>query len=377
MKPLIFVTLLFFLQLSNAQKNGPYESYFENGQLKKVGQCENGKRIGDWKDYYSDGNLRREYSYTKGEKNKELKSYFKDGNIHFETKNEGGIYIRKCYFNSGKLEYEQQLENGYFKNYYKDGTLKVLSNYKDGQLHGLWTQYYPDSSKEWEVDYFEGYKQGEFKHYYANNSLKLKGIFKNGKKEGKESQYYENGQLEWVGKNKNHKRIKKWTHFDSKGSKIETINFKNGEHKKGPNSLKTIAVPDGNFERAPIYPGCKNYLSMKDSKKCMSRKISKFVSNKFNVNVVKNKLLTGKQRILVLFKINTSGEVQNVKAKARHPELEAEAIRVVNLLPQMIPGKQFGKYVTVPYSLPISVFLTQKKSTNKRKQKRSINGNQM
>ena len=98
MKPVIFVTLLFFLQLSNAQKNGPYETYHKNGQLKTVGQYENDKKIGDWKDYHPNGNLRQKYSYTKGKKNKELKFYFKDGNIHFETINERGDYIRKGYF---------------------------------------------------------------------------------------------------------------------------------------------------------------------------------------------------------------------------------------------------------------------------------------
>ena len=33
--------------------------------------------------------------------------------------------------------------------------------------------------------------------------------------------------------------------------------------------------------------------------------------------------------------------------------LEKEAQRVINLLPKMKPGKQRGKAVIVPYSLPI------------------------
>lgn len=367
MKPVIFVTLLFFLQLSNAQKNGPYETYHKNGQLKTVGQYENDKKIGDWKDYHPNGNLRQKYSYTKGKKNKELKLYFKNGNIHFETINERGDYIRKGYFKSGKLQFEQQLKNGYFKNYYKDGTLKVLSNYKDGQLHGLWTQYYPDSSIEWEVDYFEGYKQGEFKHYYATDTLELKGIFIKGKKEGEESHYYENGQLEWAGEHKNNKPNKKWTHYDEKGSEIETLNFKNGKNINGLNLLKTIEVPDGNHEMVPIYPGCENQLSMKDSKKCMNRKISEFVSKKFNLNIPKNTPLSGTQKISVQFKINKLGEVQNVRARANHLNLELEAIRVINLLPKMIPGKQFGKPVIVPYSLPITYSKKDKKSFKNKK----------
>jgi protein TonB len=42
-----------------------------------------------------------------------------------------------------------------------------------------------------------------------------------------------------------------------------------------------------------------------------------------------------------------------VRARAPHPRLVKEATRVVNLLPKMKPGKQRGKAVVVPYSLPI------------------------
>lgn len=43
-----------------------------------------------------------------------------------------------------------------------------------------------------------------------------------------------------------------------------------------------------------------------------------------------------------------------IKARAPCKELKNEAIRVVNLLPQMEPGKQRGKLVNVKYSLPIA-----------------------
>jgi hypothetical protein len=42
-----------------------------------------------------------------------------------------------------------------------------------------------------------------------------------------------------------------------------------------------------------------------------------------------------------------------VKAKAAHPILKEEGIRVINSLPQMVPGKQNGQEVGVMYSLPI------------------------
>jgi hypothetical protein len=47
------------------------------------------------------------------------------------------------------------------------------------------------------------------------------------------------------------------------------------------------------------------------------------------------------------------GHVFDIRARAPHKALEAEAIRVIALLPKITPGFQFGEPVIVPYSLPI------------------------
>ena len=77
------------------------------------------------------------------------------------------------------------------------------------------------------------------------------------------------------------------------------------------------------------------------------------MNRKFNTNLASDLGLSGRQRILVFFKIDKSGNVTQIQARAPHPGLEKEAKRVVGLLPKMQPGKQRGKPVTVPYSLPI------------------------
>ena len=63
--------------------------------------------------------------------------------------------------------------------------------------------------------------------------------------------------------------------------------------------------------------------------------------------------LEGRQRITVEFKIDKTGHITDVRARAPHPRLEKEAISVVQSLPKMIPGKQRGKPVGVLYMLPI------------------------
>jgi len=113
-----------------------------------------------------------------------------------------------------------------------------------------------------------------------------------------------------------------------------------------------IEVPFAVIENVPIFPGCdKGNNAAK--KKCMSQEITKFVQRKFNTGLAGDLGLSGRQRISVIFKIDKSGSVVGVRARAPHPRLEKEATRVINLLPDMKPGKQRGEAVIVSYSLPI------------------------
>ena len=112
-------------------------------------------------------------------------------------------------------------------------------------------------------------------------------------------------------------------------------------------------VPFAVIENVPIYPGCENESGNNAKKKCMSEKVQRFVQKKFDTELANDLGLDGKQRIFVQFKINKSGNVVDVRARAPHPRLEREAVEVVKSLPKMTPGKQRGKSVGVLYSLPI------------------------
>jgi len=113
-----------------------------------------------------------------------------------------------------------------------------------------------------------------------------------------------------------------------------------------------IEVPFAVIENVPVFPGC-DKGNNDAKKKCMSEKINKFVQKKFNTDLAGDLGLTGRQRINVIFKIDRQGNVVGIRSRAPHPRLEKEAARVIGLLPKMKPGKQRGKAVTVPYSLPI------------------------
>ncbi|WP_203295342.1 M56 family metallopeptidase [Luteirhabdus pelagi] len=111
-------------------------------------------------------------------------------------------------------------------------------------------------------------------------------------------------------------------------------------------------VPFTVIERVPVFPGCEG-MENEAAKKCMSQKIASLVAENFNTDVSKDSDINGKQRIFVQFKIDAQGNVVDTKARAPHPELEKEALRVIEMLPQMTPGEHRGKQVAVIYSLPI------------------------
>ncbi|MCF7559255.1 energy transducer TonB [Sabulilitoribacter multivorans] len=113
-----------------------------------------------------------------------------------------------------------------------------------------------------------------------------------------------------------------------------------------------IDVPFSVIENVPVFPGCEsgNNAAKRD---CMSKKISDFVNRKFNTDLASDLGLSGRQRINVIFKIDKTGNITGIRARAPHPGLEKEAARVIGLLPKMKPGRQRGKPVNVPYSLPI------------------------
>jgi periplasmic protein TonB len=114
-----------------------------------------------------------------------------------------------------------------------------------------------------------------------------------------------------------------------------------------------VEVPFSVIENVPEYPGCEKG-SNTEKRKCMSDKIAKFVQRKFNTDLAGDLGLSGRQRISVIFKIDKNGNVTGVRSRAPHPRLEKEAARVINMLPKMKPGRQRGKAVIVPYSLPIT-----------------------
>ncbi|RKS53934.1 protein TonB [Gillisia mitskevichiae] len=117
--------------------------------------------------------------------------------------------------------------------------------------------------------------------------------------------------------------------------------------------VEVETVPFILIEDVPIFPGCESLSNNVERKNCMSEKITKFINKEFNTALGSQLGLKGINKINVMFKIDTNGDIVDIGARAPHPKLEEEAKRVIQALPKMKPGKQRGNPVIVQYAIPI------------------------
>lgn len=134
---------------------------------------------------------------------------------------------------------------------------------------------------------------------------------------------------------------------------IESAPVNPGDIDDLPEVSEPIDYPFEVVEFAPVFPGCEELPTNKQKAQCFSDKVKRVVSKKFNTDLGAELGLSGLQRIYVQFDVYKDGTIQNIKARATHPLLEKEAIRVVKKFPTMTPGRQRDTNVTVKYQLPI------------------------
>ena len=59
-------------------------------------------------------------------------------------------------------------------------------------------------------------------------------------------------------------------------------------------------------------------------------------------------------RVFVQFIVGTEGYVEQIRTRGPDPMLEAEARRIISLIPRIKPGNIDGKAVKVAFSMPVT-----------------------
>jgi protein TonB len=111
-----------------------------------------------------------------------------------------------------------------------------------------------------------------------------------------------------------------------------------------------ISVPFAVIEDVPVFPGCEG---ASDKKACFQEQMQKHIRKHFRYPEIAQEM--GVQgRVNVMFVIQKDGSIGGIRMRGPDKNLEAEALRIIELLPDMTPGKQRGRPVKVPFSIPIT-----------------------
>ena len=111
-----------------------------------------------------------------------------------------------------------------------------------------------------------------------------------------------------------------------------------------------ITVPFAVIEDVPIFPGCEG---ASNKKTCFQEMMQKHIRKNFRYPEIAQEM--GVQgRVNVMFVIQKDGSIGGIRMRGPDKNLEAEALRIINKLPNMTPGKQRGRPVKVPFSIPIT-----------------------
>ncbi|WP_147405134.1 hypothetical protein [Aquimarina sp. AD10] len=82
---------------------------------------------------------------------------------------------------------------------------------------------------------------------------------------------------------------------------------------------------------------CKNSTNERVRKNCVIKEIQKYVNDNYDITAISSDTKPGANRIYTRFKIDTTGEITDIQAKASSFPLEIEAIRVLASFPDLIP----------------------------------------
>ncbi len=104
-----------------------------------------------------------------------------------------------------------------------------------------------------------------------------------------------------------------------------------------------------NVEEKPIFPGCEDAT---DKYACFQEMMQKHIRKNFNYPEAAIDLGI-KGKVHIKFTIQKDGSIGALQMRGPHKLLKDEASRIIKKLPKMIPGKQRGTPVNVPFSIPI------------------------
>ena len=132
------------------------------------------------------------------------------GNTFFKKKtNKPFTGILKNFYPDGQVSlidnFKDGKQHGEYVSYHPNGKILLKGEFKDGKQHGIWSEYHEDGSVYWNLRYINGITEdGIFRMYYPDGSVESEVTYGNGKP------------------------ITNWVYFDKNGNKERVKVYENG-----------------------------------------------------------------------------------------------------------------------------------------------------
>lgn len=228
-------------KFANGKLNGAYKQYFENGALSMDGNYIDDKPTGNWKEFYNSKKIKIEYTYADGYMDGIYKQYYENGKLSetiqyangkiegkIENFDDDGIKFSESTYEKDRLKEllffdktgktissstirkgaanltffdanGNKLSEGYYNKdsyndgkstyYFKNGAIKMESNYSAGHLNGERKIYYSNGKLSEEVNFTSDKEDGFLNTYYINGENRYAGNFVEGEKQGEQKQF--------------------------------------------------------------------------------------------------------------------------------------------------------------------------------------------
>lgn len=225
---------------ANGRPNGVWKWFYENEKVKMTGFYNHGLKNGYFKTYDPNGNLIATTKYVNGEKQKAAEKvnllevrtdYYPDGKVRVvgtynkEGKPEGirreydekGNVVRSYIFNNGRIVGEGIFteageQEGFWKEFYLDGSLKASGFYSKDKKTGHWQYFYPNGQLEEEGNYVNNRPDSTWHWYYQDGKpLRIEHFF-DGLEDGKLTEWDEKGNIVTQGEYIEGKREGLWVY---------------------------------------------------------------------------------------------------------------------------------------------------------------------
>lgn len=234
--------------------------------------------------------------------------YYIDGQIQMS-----GIYKSKRF----------KKKQGHFVYFFENGQKKSEGDYNNDHNIGSWTAWHETGELHLEAQYDnKGYRTGYWKCWYSSGVLDYEGEYINDEKEKGWLWYFENGQMsskEIYSKGE----LGEFEYWDENGNRVDEAEYVN-------------ALPE--------FVGGLNAL------------MKYLVNNIKYPKEAKQSNISG--RVFLKFTVEEDGTISDVIiTKSVHPLLDEEAKRVVENMPDWIPGRQHNRPVEACYNLPVKFTL--------------------